>query len=327
MVAEAVPPPGWVTVSGAAPSEDSSTAASTQPGTPDGGRCRRTDHIDLFDGEIRGDPVDRLGDPRGAGDSDHTRPVGADAGGDRWPLGAPTHRILSGVHHPHRPPVLDGQASGDRFDLGVPLGPERSTVGQRPARLAVGRGPGGVGFESAGFDPGGLQGADPLAVGHGDRPDIGHRGSPALHLAAGSPSGHEILGHHPPAVDARDGDERVGRCGVVGEPAAAAGHRRSDRLGRPTLQLGPAGRGRSGRRPTRARETRPRRRGSRPIRYSGRDGRPSARSTATGRPALFRRERGDPHDDARRAEPALGRTVGGERITPAIRPRGVRRGW
>ena len=167
------PPGATISTASAAPpvrSAASSTSASTQP-APRGARAR-------WAARAGRPPRRRAPERRRATAS--TMPgvrttrstpgaVGPDSGRDRWSLGAPTHRVLAGVEHPHGPTVLVGQTAGRRPPPRVrpcPRTRRRWRAGS-PARPRAA--PRGVGLEVGRLDPRGAQRERPVARGQRQR--------------------------------------------------------------------------------------------------------------------------------------------------------------
>ena len=159
--------------------------------------------------------------------------------------------------------------------------------------------------------------------GHLERPARADGRAPALHLAGRGPGLGQRLAHHPAAVAVGHGDEGVGRRGVVGEPPWPERHLGPDRAGAPPPSIvarrAAAARSRAGRgvghRPPRP-IRRPRRSSASPCTGTGGPAAPGRRRPGRRR-ARPRPQRGEPHDDARRAEPALAGTGGAEGVGPA----------
>ena len=91
-------------------------------GAANGSRRRRTDHVDLLDRDIGGDPRDGLDDPGRAGA--RSRPVPSafipPAIGALRPV---AHDVLAGEQHAHRAAVLVGQSAGHLTDFGLEFPP------------------------------------------------------------------------------------------------------------------------------------------------------------------------------------------------------------
>ena len=277
------------------------------------GRRRRAGHVDLLhqqagcDGGDRGRDACRAHDPHDAG------AVGTDAGGHRWSLRAEPHDVLPAGQHPHRPSVVVGQVDGRPPATGwlaCPRRPRRWRAGV--AGSPPGRAPGAVGLEVARLHPGRAQRPGPVARRNLDGPRERHRRPAALHLARRRPRLGERLAHDPRTVGGAHRHEGVGRSGVVGEAALAEGDARSHQLRacHPRARL--AGRRRRGLARRCPWASRPRRRRTPPRsccqpvqrqRWASSAWSTSARLAA----GSLAREGGQPHDDPRRAEPALAR--------------------
>ena len=172
-------------------------------------------------------------------------------GGDRRALGAEPHHVLPREHAPARRararrPAARGRG---RAPARSALPPKAPPLASGRPRLAARLAPRGVGLEVGRLDPRGPQRQVPVAV--GQRRAAARRppwcaGPAPCRPARGPRPAVSPTTQPPPAVGHRD--ERVGRRGVGGEPAAAERRRR----GRPP---GPAALDarRGGRRPSRSR--------------------------------------------------------------------------
>ena len=243
-------------------------------------------------------------------------PVGAHACRDRGALRAAPHDVFAGEQDAHRPSVPVGEPPGDVADFGRHLPTERTAVAERARRLAARLAPRGVRLEVRRLHPGGLQRAHPVAGRQLDRPSQRRRRAPSLDLGAEPARLGQRLAHHPFAVDVEQRDQRVGRGGVVGEPARARARRAAPRPAPPhppTMPAPPA-------------RVCPRCTGGaiRGRQNGGDDGVPAGAAAEVGEHRLAHRglggvgERGDAHDDSRRAEAALAAAVVGERFRPAL---------
>ncbi len=135
-------------------------------------------------------------------------------------------------------PCASASSRASSVTARTPLPAERTAVGERRRGSAARETPARVRFEIRRLDPGRLQGERPVPIGQLDRMAQRAPAASALHLGQPPPRLREVVGHRHRSVVA-DRDQRPGRCGVAGEPAVAEDHRRSGRLERRSLHLGP----------------------------------------------------------------------------------------
>ena len=250
--------------------------------------------------------------------------VGAHPGGDGRPLGAQAHHVLTGQDHAHGHPVLVGQAAGDGGHRRVDFAPEGPAVGEGAGRFPAREAPRRIGLEIRRLDEGGAQREGPRPGGRLQRRTRRHGGVAPRH-ASRRGRGPGRATRPAPTLRARRAPppgRAPGRC--PRRTRHRRGRRGRRRPGACRLRAPPGGPPPPDRAPSSPaagvrRRWRTRRSASRMLRQPVHRHRwaSNARSTApssTGVPA--RAERGEAHDDARRAEAALARSRGRERRRP-----------
>ena len=309
MVAVATAPFGATTVSGGSAERRPQHRRLRPAGGTQLDRRRRAVDVDLLDHELG--------------------PTSGDGGGDRRRCGRHgAHRC----RRPSRPAAIGGRFGPERTTSSrlystrtgrpwrsarrlataatslVALPPNAPPLAERRHRLATRRAPRGVRLEVARLDPCGLQRASPVARRELDRPGRRGRRPAALHLAGGPRASVNVSRTcHSPSPPRTATSAPSGAVSSA-KPRAAEGDGRSDVLRHAAFQARPLP-------PSRPSAVAP----SGAIRRTGRCRRSSAsRCSGTGgrrgrgaprRPTCGLLERGDPHDDPRRAEPALRRAA------------------
>ncbi len=306
-------------------------------GTPQLGRHRRAGHRDLFDTHTgahlaharhHGSQVRRT---LGAADAHDAGAVGTQPESQGRPLRRPAHHVLTAPQDADRFIGLVGEFPSSRRHGAAHLPAECAPVAQRRRGPVAGSAPAGVGLDVRGLDPGGLERDRPVTRRHVHRMRQGHRAVTALDASGGGPGGPDPRGQWSVGPQL---DERAGRRRVVGEPSTAehdvgprALHAAPLHLRSPggKKRVAPPGTGGAGRVVEAQR-----------VRRGLHDGLPSGAAAQVGaqrrldvpagrrRPGPASVEGGEPHDDPRRAEPALARPGRDEGRRPALAEDGRR---